>query len=80
MIPLLSNASGGILVGIVTQRLGGVQKGFALILGICLAALVEVFIGGKPLTILHFLSVLFVCISMWGYSSHPYIHNEKKDQ
>ena len=35
-IPLLTQAGGGIVVGLVTKHAGGVQKGFALIAGILL--------------------------------------------
>lgn len=69
LVPVLSSAMGGILVGLVTQRFGGVKKGFALILGICLAAVVEAAVGAGKFTPTHLLAVGFVCLSMWLYFS-----------
>ena len=72
LIPILSNASGGILVGIVTQRAGGVKKGVSLILGICFATFVEAILGQKALTTTHAIAVTVVAFSMWLYFNYPY--------
>lgn len=80
LIPIVFNASGGILVGIVTQRVGGVKKGVSLILGICLATLVEGLLGKKALGMIHFVAVITVLSAMWLYfnSSPPSVSKEKK--
>jgi solute carrier family 35 (UDP-sugar transporter), member A1/2/3 len=44
IIPILTNSAGGILVGLVTKHAGSVQKGFALIFGILLSALLQTII------------------------------------
>ncbi|KAH9255173.1 hypothetical protein BASA81_006613 [Batrachochytrium salamandrivorans] len=80
LFPLLSSAMGGILVGLVTQRFGGVKKGFALILGICLAAVVEASFGVGRFTSMHLLAVGFVCMSMWLYFSPPTLSSDKLKQ
>lgn len=40
-IPILTNAIGGIIVGLVTKYAGSVQKGFALIFGIFISGIVQ---------------------------------------
>ena len=40
-IPLLTNAIGGILVGLVTKYAGSVRKGFALVVGLLLSGLLQ---------------------------------------
>ena len=40
-IPVWTNASGGILVGLVTKHAGAVRKGFALILGMFLSGILQ---------------------------------------
>lgn len=41
LIPILTNAIGGILVGLVTKYAGSVQKGFALIFGILISGVLQ---------------------------------------
>ena len=69
-IPIFTNAAGGILVGIVTQRAGGVKKGMALICGICLTGLVEYLFGMKSVSFETFFAVLLVCLSIWIHISN----------
>lgn len=40
-VPILTQACGGIIVGLVTKHAGGVKKGFSLIAGIALTAFVQ---------------------------------------
>lgn len=40
-VPILTQAWGGIIVGLVTKHAGGVKKGFSLIAGIALTAFVQ---------------------------------------
>ena len=44
LIPIATNAAGGIVVGLVTKYAGSVRKGFALIFGILLSGLVQEFV------------------------------------
>jgi hypothetical protein len=54
-VPILTQAWGGIIVGLVTKHAGGVKKGFSLIAGIALTAFVQavvqvrfgLFVGSK---------------------------------
>jgi solute carrier family 35 (UDP-sugar transporter), member A1/2/3 len=47
LIPISTNAAGGIVVGLVTKYAGSVRKGFALIFGILISGLVQEFVT-KP--------------------------------
>ncbi|GMH98513.1 hypothetical protein TL16_g13413 [Triparma laevis f. inornata] len=49
LIPIFSQALGGILVGLVTKYAGSVRKGFSLIFGIALTGVVQSYIEGKKL-------------------------------
>lgn len=52
LIPVLTSAFGGIVVGQLTKIAGSVTKGFALISGIIITGMVQWIIENKPLTIL----------------------------
>ena len=78
LIPVVSNASGGILVGLVTQRAGGVKKGVSLILGICFATLIEGMLGKRALTVQHVIAVVLVLLSMYLYFTNPTMRKEKQ--
>lgn len=71
MIPVLSNAFGGIVVGQVTKLAGGVVKGFALIAGIVLTGIANWIIDGKPLGLKDLVAVVLVSVSIFLHSSFP---------
>ena len=70
-LPVVSNAIGGILVGLVTKYSGGVRKGFALIGGIVLTTVAQSFVEGIPLTRQHYAAAALVAIATWLHSSFP---------
>ena len=70
-LPVVSNAIGGILVGLVTKHSGGVRKGFALIGGIVLTTVAQSFVEGIPLTRQHYAAAALVAIATWLHSSFP---------
>ncbi|KAG2527192.1 hypothetical protein BBO99_00003647 [Phytophthora kernoviae] len=78
LIPVVSNALGGILVGTVTKHVGGVLKSFALICGIAFTAFVESYVYGAVLPQEVFIAAGLVAISMTIYSSFPYVKKEAK--
>jgi len=43
LIPMITNAIGGVLVGLVTKQVGTVKKGFALIFGLWLSGILQGF-------------------------------------
>lgn len=65
LVPCTTQALGGLLVGLVTQRAGGVRKGFALIAGLCLTAFLEARLGLRALVPAHLGAVMLVSLSMW---------------
>ena len=69
-IPVLTSALGGILVGIVTQRAGGVAKGIALIFGLVITCFLEaLLLNDRAIVISDFVAVLVVCASQFLYNS-----------
>ena len=49
LVPILSQALGGIVVGQITKRLGGVSKGFAGVGGLTITGVVQSLEAGKML-------------------------------
>ena len=80
-IPVLTNASGGIIVGLVMQSAGSIVKGFALIAGILVTALTEYALDGTPLGSRHATSTALVCVSIYLHTSFPYVSDKfSKDE
>lgn len=77
LIPVVSNACGGLLVGTVTKYVGGVLKSFALICGIAFTAFVESYVYGAVLPREVFVAAALVAFSMAVYSSFPYVDASK---
>lgn len=49
-VPVLVQALGGILVGHITKRLGGIRKGFAVVCGLIITGLLQTIDSGRPLS------------------------------
>lgn len=71
LIPVISNAFGGIVVGQVTKYAGGVVKGFALIAGLIVTGFANWLIDGKPLGTKDLVAVVLVSLSIFLHSSYP---------
>jgi len=80
LIPVLSSAVGGIIVGLVTKYAGGVTKGFALIAGIIVTGVVEFIVDGTPLGGKHVFAAGLVSISIWIHSSFKYVAPHTKEK
>ncbi|RMX66971.1 hypothetical protein KXD40_008777 [Peronospora effusa] len=78
LIPVVSNAMGGLLVGTVTKYVGGVLKSFALICGIAFTAFVESYVYGAVLPDEVFIAAGLVATSIIIYSSFPYVSKVAK--
>jgi UDP-sugar transporter A1/2/3 len=50
MVPILVNACGGVVVGLLTKFSGSVVKSYALIAGILLSTMLQMYFGGGGLT------------------------------
>ncbi len=69
-LPIVSNAAGGIIVGLVTKYAGSVRKGFALILGIVLTGVIHAVGEGKSLQMNQMVGGGLVIVSMYLHGSY----------
>lgn len=65
-IPVLSNAAGGIIVGLVTKHAGSVRKGFALIFGLFLSGIFQASISSEQIV-----GGILAAVSLWMHSNYP---------
>lgn len=72
LLPVATNALGGLLVGTVTKHVGGVLKSFALICGIAFTAFVESVVYGAVLPADVYVAAALVAFSLFLYSAFPY--------
>jgi len=72
LIPIMTNAAGGIIVGQVTKLAGSVNKGFALIIGVILSGIFQFFIFGIQLNWTTFLAIPLVFSAIHLHSKYPY--------
>jgi UDP-sugar transporter A1/2/3 len=72
-IPVITNAAGGVLVGLVTKHAGAVKKGFALIFGLILSGILQSYFtsNGDGLTTEQLAGGLLASISLWMHSAFP---------
>eukprot|EP00607_Mallomonas_marina_P005586 CAMPEP_0182429972 /NCGR_PEP_ID=MMETSP1167-20130531/35581_1 /TAXON_ID=2988 /ORGANISM="Mallomonas Sp, Strain CCMP3275" /LENGTH=234 /DNA_ID=CAMNT_0024614449 /DNA_START=360 /DNA_END=1064 /DNA_ORIENTATION=+ len=71
LIPVTTNALGGMIISFVTKYAGGVRKGFALIAGILVTAFAQWAVEGKPLRLQHWVALGLVCMSIYLHSQYP---------
>lgn len=71
IFPILTNAIGGIAVGLVVRHSGTVAKGFALIVGLLLSTFMKWIFQGVPLRINDFIAAMLVSISIYLHTSSP---------
>lgn len=74
-IPVISNALGGLIVGLVTKYAGGILKGFALIAGLILTAFVSWIIDNKTLRSNDWIAMIIVALSIYLHSNHLQIRD-----
>ncbi|XP_073154317.1 UDP-N-acetylglucosamine transporter ROCK1 isoform X1 [Henckelia pumila] len=77
MIPVVLNAVGGILVGLVTTYAGGVRKGFVIVSALLVTALLQFVFDGKPPSPYCIVALPLVVTSISVYQKYPY-HVKKK--
>ena len=86
--PILSNAVGGIVVGLVTKHNGAVRKGFGIMIGIMISVIMQCFISSKHgrlensdddpppkigVSTEQIIGCLLVLVSLYLHSSYPYV-------
>jgi len=69
-IPVVTNALGGIIVGLVTKYAGSVRKGFALIFGLLLSGILQSK-GGEGVSREQVVGGILAAVSLWMYSNFP---------
>lgn len=71
-IPIITNAMGGVLVGLVTKYAGSVSKGFALIFGMLLSGVVQALIEPDVgVSTGQMVGGLLAAISLYLHSTNP---------
>ncbi|XP_042518953.1 UDP-N-acetylglucosamine transporter ROCK1 isoform X2 [Macadamia integrifolia] len=78
LIPVLSNAAGGILVGLVTSYAGGVKKGFVIVSALLVTALLQFIFDGKPPSLYCLVSLPLVITSISIYQKYPFKVKKKE--
>jgi UDP-sugar transporter A1/2/3 len=72
MIPIFTNAIGGIIVGLVTKYAGSVRKGFALIFGLLLTGVTQSILYKTPISSEEIVGGVIAAGSLWVHSKYPY--------
>jgi solute carrier family 35 (UDP-sugar transporter), member A1/2/3 len=71
-IPIITQASGGIMVGLVTKHAGAVRKGFALIFGMLLSGVLQTcFTKDGRVTKEQIVGGGLAAVSLWMHSKFP---------
>ena len=70
-VPVVSSAAGGIFVGQITKRLGGVAKGFAIVGGLVLTGILQSLVTGEGLEAKHAVALLLVVSCTYAHASYP---------
>ncbi|KAJ7945403.1 CMP-sialic acid transporter 5 [Quillaja saponaria] len=78
MIPVIANALGGILVGLVTSHAGGVRKGFVIVSALLVTALLQFIFEGKPPSLYCLVALPLVVSSISIYQKYPYQVKKKE--
>jgi len=74
IIPIATNAFGGILVGLVTKHMGAVVKGFGTIFGMILSGILQQVLlsdRGEQVTWAQFVSGCIGAFSLWMHTANP---------
>uniref|UniRef100_A0A5B6YSD4 Putative CMP-sialic acid transporter 5-like n=1 Tax=Davidia involucrata TaxID=16924 RepID=A0A5B6YSD4_DAVIN len=78
LIPVLFNAVGGILVGLVTSHAGGVRKGFVIVSALLVTALLQFIFEGKSPSLYCLLALPLVISSISIHQKYPYLVKKKE--
>ncbi|PPD93004.1 hypothetical protein GOBAR_DD10036 [Gossypium barbadense] len=78
LIPVVANAVGGILVGLVTSLAGGVKKGFVIVSALLVTAMLQFLFEGKPPSVYCLVALPLVISSISIYQKYPYKVKKKE--
>ena len=71
MIPVLTNAAGGLVVGLVTKYAGSVRKGFALIFGLLLSGICQAVSSSEGISNEHIVGGFLAALSLYMHATFP---------
>ncbi|MBA0590716.1 hypothetical protein Gorai_019410 [Gossypium raimondii] len=78
LIPVVTNALGGILVGLVTSLAGGVRKGFVIVSALLVTAMLQFLFEGTPPSVYCLVALPLVISSISIYQKYPYQVKKKE--
>ncbi|GMI67210.1 REPRESSOR OF CYTOKININ DEFICIENCY 1 [Hibiscus trionum] len=78
LIPVVTNALGGILVGLITSLAGGVTKGFVVVSALIVTAMLQFLFEGKPPSMYSLVALPLVISSVSIYQKYPYRAKKKE--
>lgn len=70
-IPVLLQASGGIMVGLLVKRFGSDLKGFAIVFGLLLTGVFQSIENGRFISLKHFMAVCIASFSLFVHLRNP---------
>lgn len=80
-IPIVTNAAGGLIVGLVTKYAGSVRKGFALIFGILLSGVIQsAFEPEQTISAKHIVAGALAAWSLYLHSLYPAVAPASKEK
>ncbi|GKY90388.1 hypothetical protein MPSEU_000012800 [Mayamaea pseudoterrestris] len=71
LVPVLTNAAGGIIVGLVTKYAGSVRKGFALIFGLLFSGVYQAVSSSEGISNEHVVGGLLAALSLYLHAAFP---------
>jgi len=72
ILPVFTNAMGGVFVGLVVKYAGGVRKGFGTVAGMFLTAVLSFFIEYTPFSVSTWIALPLLIASVYIHTSYPY--------
>jgi len=72
VLPIFTNALGGVFVGLVVKYAGGVRKGFGTVAGMFLTAVLSFVIEYTPFTVSTWIALPLLIASVYIHTSYPY--------
>jgi len=72
ILPVFTNAMGGVFVGLVVKYAGGVRKGFGTVGGMFLTAVLSFFIEYSPFSVTTWIALPLLIASVYIHTIYPY--------
>eukprot|EP01124_Arcella_intermedia_P023516 TRINITY_DN374_c0_g2_i3.p1 TRINITY_DN374_c0_g2~~TRINITY_DN374_c0_g2_i3.p1 ORF type:complete len:371 (-),score=90.67 TRINITY_DN374_c0_g2_i3:107-1195(-) len=72
LLPIVTSACGGIVIGLVVKYAGGVRKGFGTVAGMMLTAVLGFFLDAAPFTITTWIALPLLVASVYIHTTYPY--------